>query len=639
MKTRLVNYLSLCCLLVLLAGCGKVPQAITPEAIATLSGSPTVNSAIQPTTVPPTAPTSLSEATLFTSDMASFREKLQNLPIDQFFELSYRELLLRDPEAVVEAGLTAIYPLALVELTDISDTYLRETYAMQQVILDLLRTYDRSTLDPMNGVTYDVFAWYLEDQLAGQEFIYHDYPVTMLTTNSIPMRLVQFFSDIHPLANQQDVEDYITRLGLIDTKLQQLQEGLELRKEAGIVPPRFVLQAALPDMRSLISTPALSTPFYRTLETKLSQVPGMEAGEQQAYLDSTARLIEEEIQPAYRTLIEYIEELAANAPTTDGVWQFPQGEAYYNYTLRHHTTTELTADQIHEIGYQELERVHAEMRIIFDQLGYPQEESLTQLYRRAIQDGGSVAGDQVLQVYTELIEGANQRLDEIIDLRPRLNVIVVGDQYGGFYVPGAYDGSRPGMFYANVSGASEPYYAMPSLAYHEAVPGHHLQIALAQELTLPALRHGLFFTAYAEGWALYAERLAQELGWYTENPYGDLGRLQYEAFRAARLVVDTGIHAKGWTFNQAYQFMEESVGFDPSVINLQHQVARYIAWPGQATSYMIGYLKILELRQSAQEMLGDRFDLVDFHHTILTSGSVPLSVLEDIVQEYISSKR
>jgi len=245
----------------------------------------------------------------------------------------------------------------------------------------------------------------------------------------------------------------------------------------------------------------------------------------------------------------------------------------------------------------------------------------------------------VLETYTEIIARAEQNLDAAFDIRPKTRVIVVGDDFGGFYIPGAIDGSRPGAFYAAVGGKGEDYYGMPTLAYHEAIPGHHFQIALAQETDLPGFRRGVSFTGYTEGWALYAEQLAWELGWYADDPYGNLGRLQGEAFRAARLVVDTGIHAQGWDFDRALDFFVENVGYEAGdIVNPEHQIARYVVWPGQSTAYKIGMIKILQLRQKTMDALGDQFDLQEFHQVVLSNGPVPLEILERLVDQYIAQK-
>jgi uncharacterized protein (DUF885 family) len=276
------------------------------------------------------------------------------------------------------------------------------------------------------------------------------------------------------------------------------------------------------------------------------------------------------------------------------------------------------------------------MREIFTGLGYPEGESIYQSYQRAAIDGGIIPGDEMVALHEAIIEEANQKLVAAFEIIPTEPVVVIGGPIGGFYTPGSIDGSRPGAFYAEVSSGGSPYFNLPSLTYHEAIPGHHLQISLAHEMNLPLFRNFLNFNAYTEGWAVYAEKLAWELGWYQDDPYGNLGRLQFEAFRAARLVVDTGIHAKGWTFNHAVVFYMDNAGFDRQFA--EGQIARYIVFPGQSTGYMIGMLKILELRQMAMEQLGDQFDLKEIHTVILQNGSLPLDVLEGIVQDYITAK-
>jgi uncharacterized protein (DUF885 family) len=299
----------------------------------------------------------------------------------------------------------------------------------------------------------------------------------------------------------------------------------------------------------------------------------------------------------------------------------------------------MTANEIHQLGLQELERIHTDMRDIFNELGYPEDKSLAELFDRVEKEGGSVPANQVLETYTNLIEQADKKLDPIFDIGPEAEVIVIASPIKGMYVSAAFDGSRPGTFHAGPSNSREAWYAMPTLAYHEAIPGHHFQIAIAQEMDLPTFRNHMEFTGYAEGWALYAEQLAFELGWYEDDPYGNLGRLQAEAFRAARLVIDTGIHAEGWTFDQALEYMIENVGFEPGdSVDPEIQIARYIVWPGQATTYKIGMLKILELRQKAIDQLGDKFDLKEFHSLVLGNGSMPLEILERVVDNYIETQ-
>jgi uncharacterized protein (DUF885 family) len=275
------------------------------------------------------------------------------------------------------------------------------------------------------------------------------------------------------------------------------------------------------------------------------------------------------------------------------------------------------------------------MRAVFDELGYPQDAGLPVLIGRVVQDSGTLYGDDVAAGYEAIIAAAGEKVGLAFDLRPTAEVVVQAGPAGDYYNPPAVDGSRPGVFYARVTGSTERF-AMPTLAYHETIPGHHYQIAIAQELPLPLLRKDLGFMAYTEGWALYAEQLAYEIGLYQDDPYGNIGRLQAEAFRAARLVVDTGLHAKKWSYDRAVEFMIENTGLPRDMV--ETEVARYIVWPGQATAYKIGMLKILELRQRAMDALGDRFDLKAFHNIVLSNGSLPLGILDRVVDDWIAAQ-
>lgn len=632
----------------LLAGCGKtvIPSAL-PTAIGTLEEvvpiAMTPTKCILATATPAWIPVETTlKATLTienlviqvdTDSVTLTLVRPANPEFDAFLETSWREIMLRSPELVLEVGLEEIYGVQEARLDDISDEYRRETYQVIARVLDELHSYERASLSPSQQLSYNVYAWYLEDHLTGREFMYYDYPATYFPSTAVHEQIILFFTDIHPLTNMQDVRDYLTRLGLVQTKIDQLIDGIERRTAAGIIPPRFASQWALyGSLGSLPYTNPRQTPFYTNLADKLSDLPGLNQPERESLLAEAEAIIRASVLPAYQELAQVVAHLSAIGSEQDGLWQFPGGDAYYEYLLHHHTTTRLSAAEIHQLGLQELEKIHSQMRVAFDALGYPQDESLVQLFNRAARDGGHVSGNQVLETYEELISQAEARLDQAFDLRPRARVIVVADQYGGFYIPGSIDGSRSGAFYAQVGGAGEDYYSMPTLAYHEAIPGHHLQIALAQELDLPSFRNGVIFTAYAEGWALYAEQLAWELGWYQGDPYGDLGRLQAQAFRAARLVVDTGLHADGWTFDQAQLFFTENTGYEVGdSVNPQHQIARYIVMPGQATAYYVGFLKILELRQRIQSALGDQFDLKAFHRLILADGSLPLEILDQLV--------
>ena len=587
------------------------------------SRSPTYQSPILPQ---PASPTYLP----FTTPSAS----PSGLDFDTFVEASYLSLLKRDPETVLKLGLAHVYHVPTDQLTDISDEYIRQTQLLELDVLNILRQYERSSLTSDQQLTYDIYSWYLSDRVSSHLFMYNDYPVNP-TVFSVHLDLLQFFTDLRPVTSLQEAQDYVTCLSQIKTKFAQLVDGLKKREANGVVLPRFLIQWILGDINRIAKSTAHSIPYYTALETRLDQLTNISQSDKQTLLASAEDAISSSVIPAYQSLAEYFEKLQIIATDVAGVWKFPNGEAYYTYALKHYTTTDLTAGQIHETGLQALELIHAEMRNLFAHLGYPQDESLPQLFARVAQDSGTLTGDGILQGYENIIAAVDQKLGDAFDLRPAIGVIVVGDPIGGYYIAPAVDGSRPGIFYAADSGI-QPKFSMPTLAYHEAIPGHHFQIAIAQQLDLPTFRKWSEFTAYVEGWALYAEHLVGELGFYKNDPYGDLGRLQAEAFRAARLVVDTGLHTQRWTFDQAVDFMVENTGMPEHM--LQGEVSRYISLPGQATAYYIGYTKIMQLRQLVMNEMGDQFSLKEFHNLLLGSGAMPLDALEQVVNTYIQSR-
>lgn len=562
-------------------------------------------------------------------------DNLEDLDLNEFFDASFELILRRDPEGITSLGLADFFGLRNDQLTDISPAYIQQNYEIYAEILALLKTYDREILTANEQVSYDVYAWYLNDLVRQGEFMLYEYPLSHFFVTSVPYQTLDLFTELHPITDIQDVEDYIARLSQIDKKFDRLIEGLKLRSRAGIVVPQFSLRQALASVAEIANSPAEFTPFYRTLREKMGPISGIDLDLQEEYLKIAKTEIEFSVIPAYQKLAEYLTEIEKDAPTEIGVSQYENGEEYYAYVLHHFTTTDLTPDEVHELGYLELARVQAEMREIFNALGYPKDESLTQSFNRVASESGSLRGNQILARYDEILNEAEAGLDIAFDIQPRAKLVVIGGPSGGYYISPALDGSRPGAFYAATTG-TESIYKMATLAYHEGLPGHHFQIALAGEADLPLFRNVVSFLGYVEGWALYAENLAEELGWYRDDPYGNLGRLQFEAWRAARLVVDTGIHTKGWSYSQAADFLVENTGLNAGHMN--YEVGRYAVWPGQATSYLVGMLKILELRQKAMDELGDQFDLKEFHNVVLSNGAMPLEILEQVVEDYIQEK-
>jgi uncharacterized protein (DUF885 family) len=577
----------------------------------------------EPPPPPPPPPSSIVD---------DFAADLQGLTLEDFYSFSIETLVRRSPETIIWRSLEDVYPLASASLNNLSNSYQRDTYAMYQAALDALRTYDRSVLDAAAQLDYDIYEWYLQDVADGLPFIYNDFVATF-GIFGVPRSTQQFFTEVHPLESLQDAEDYVTRLGLVETKFRQLSDHILRQRQSGVVEPALTLQVSMNQVSSLLDMAPEQNPYYTEIANRVGDIPGITEAQASSLRDRALAAVRGSVSIGYRALLNTMQDVASSAPAQIGVGQYPNGSQYYSYVLRHHTTTDLTPAEIHQLGLDELARIHAEMRVIFDGLGYPQNENLQQLFARVASDGGIIPAANVKSTYEAIIDLAEQNTPAAFDVFPSSDVIVIGDPAGGgYYIGPSSDGTRPGAFYAGTS-SNQPWFSMRSLAYHEAIPGHHTQIAIALDQDLPIIRKIPRSTGFIEGWALYAERLAWELGWH-DDPYSDLGRLQYEALRAARLVMDTGIHDLGWTFDQAVQFNQDNVGatFGAS----QGAAARYSVWPGQATAYMVGMLQILDERQRAMDALGPQFDLQAFHGALLTNGSVPLAFLDDIVDRYIA---
>jgi len=443
---------------VLLAGCQPAP----PPAPTATSAPPTaviVMATPTPVPLPPVAvtPTAAPVAASATppataqAALSPLAAGLEGLGADAFFDESYKRLLLRNPEYITTLGLTRLFGIGNDRLTDLSDGYQRETQGLERAILELLRRYDRAKLTPAQRLTAEVYDWYLDDRVRGQAFAYDDYPLNP-TVFSVHNDLLQFFTDIHPVRTAQEGRDYVTRLSQVKTKYEQVIAGLQQREQAGVVLPRFLIPVVLGDLRPIAQASPTGTPFYTAFAGKVNALSGLGDAEKQALLADAEKQIAASVIPAYKLLVAYLERQQAVATNDAGIWKLPDGAAYYAYLLRHHTTTNLTADQIHELGKSELQRIHAEMRQTFGTLGYDTTQGLPALYNRLAQDGGLVSGAQIVSTYEQLIRGAEERLSVVFDQKPRAKVIVIGGPTGGYYTPPAVDGSRPGAFYAQATG-------------------------------------------------------------------------------------------------------------------------------------------------------------------------------------------
>jgi uncharacterized protein (DUF885 family) len=418
-----------------------------------------------------------------------------------------------------------------------------------------------------------------------------------------------------------------------------------MREREGILPPKFVIHRVLKEMRNFTSVPVRDNILFTALREKMAET-NIKQTESVEISNLAAQEIEATVYPTYQRLIRYCEELEPKLTNDDGVWKLPEGNSYYAYLLRSHTTTDLEPGEVHELGLREVARIEGEMQKILNKQGHNGKSIANQMSElgqdpRFRYPNSDEAREQVLKDYQQIIDQADQNLDDLFDVRPKVGVGVERmpafkeeTTPEAYYMPPALGGSRKGVFYINLRNLNEiRKFAMQTLAYHEAIPGHHFQLALALELQgVPTFRKVIPFTAYIEGWALYAEKLAYEQGFFVD-PYSQLGYLESELFRAVRLVVDTGIHDQRWTREQAIAYMESHIG-QPTE-SIVTEIERYIVMPAQACAYKIGELKLLELREKVKTALGDKFDLKAFHNIVLQDGSMPLSILEDRIEAYI----
>ena len=555
-----------------------------------------------------------------------------DLSVGAFLSEASGVLVIRYPETVTSLGLGDLIGIGDGDLMPLTVAYRNETQALEAAVVDRLATYDLDAASEADRLSADVYGRFLESSVAGHPFADREYTVSPSLT-SYPQSLERFLTTTHPIATERNALDYLQRLSQIETRYAELIDGLERSAAIGAVPPRFLVEATVGILRDMASVSPTTCPLYATFEERLAAVTSISETRKAELLSQAETLIGTSVLPAYERLADYVTDLAGRAPYEDGVWKMEDGDAYYAYLLNYYTTTDLAADEIHEIGLAEVDRIQAEIRDVATSLGYDTSLSMAEIFARARDESGSVTGEETVTACEEIVERIEGRVASVFHRFPNQGLEVVAGDASAFYSPGSLDGTRPGLFYAP-AGIETARYRLPTLVHHEAIPGHHFQISFAHEVDIPLYRAGLSFTAYAEGWALYAERLAWELGAYDDDPYGNLGRLQDELFRASRLVVDTGIHAKRWTFQQAVDSMVESTGL--ALEYVQGQISRYILLPGQATAYKIGMLKFIELRERAEAQLEERFDLADFHDVVLREGSVPLDVLEELVDAYIA---
>ncbi len=534
---------------------------------------------------------------------------------------------------------------------DLSEAFQSREHAHNQSDLAALRQLDPTRLDAQTRLSYRLMQQQLQEAIEDYRWRHHDYPVNQLF--GVHSGTPAFLINQHSIADVDEAKAYIARVNGVRERIDQLLDQLRIREKKGIVPPDFVLPQVLRDSRNLLQGEPFddsgeASALLRDFSDKLARLD-IETDERSSLLRQLEQALLEELHPAYLDLIAYVEALQLKTNSDAGVWKLPDGEAFYSNRLRRSTTTQLTADEIHEIGLAEVKRIHDEMRGIAAKTGF--EGNLRDFMRFMREDpqfyypNTEQGREQYLTRARVVLDEMESRLDEVFITRPRdplevkrVEAFREKSAAKAFYQQPAPDGSRPGLYYANLYDMRiMPTYQLEALAYHEGLPGHHMQIAIKQELAgIPKFRRFGGVTAYSEGWALYAELIPKEMGLYPD-PYSDFGRLAMELWRAVRLVVDTGMHAKRWTREQCIDFY---VANTPNVRDdAVKMVERHAVLPGQATAYKIGMLKILELREKARAVLGEDFDIREFHEAVLKNGALPLNVLEEEINRYIAVSR
>ena len=585
-----------------------------------------------------------SAAPTFTPEQIAAESKRAN----QFFDKCFDEFLVHHPQAAARLGIKSNYD----KWDDISDAQAAADLAVELTnVATLKRDFDFNALDPQTQLSYKLFEREAERDAEGFRFRFDNYASSQM--RGVHSEAPTFLINIHKVDNVNDAEAYVARLNGVPKLFDQLLVNLQTRADKGIIPPKFVFPLVLDACHKVIQgepfdSKGTTSPLLEDFSKKVSALKDLDPVTRDRLLAEARKALLDSFKPSYEKLIAYLQELEKRATDDAGVWKFPDGAAFYEYALRRTTTTNLTADQIHELGLKEVARIQDEMTKIKQKVGF--NGDLQAFFKFMREDPQFYLPDteagrsKYLGRAVEIIDTMKKRLDDLFVTKPKADIVVKAvekfrEKSAGkaFYQQPAPDGSRPGMFYVNLRNMHDnPTYQLESLAYHEGIPGHHMQIAIAQELAgIPKFRKfGLGYSAYTEGWGLYSELTPKEIGFY-QDPYSDFGRLALELWRAGRLVVDTGIHAKHWTREQAIKYLVENT--PNSEGDCVDSINRYIVMPSQATAYKIGMVKILELRQKAKAQLGSKFDIRQFHEVLLTNAMVPLDILEELVDRWIKS--
>jgi uncharacterized protein (DUF885 family) len=574
---------------------------------------------------------------------------LRPFNIDHFFERAYISFLWNDPENLTSTGVLDPYFITGHQqlLSFQSPQRSQELAELGRKNLRLLQGYNRASLAQGQQVSYDIFEWFLQTGVAGEPFLFHDYPITHLS--GAHLELPQFMQYAHPMASRKDAANYNLRLGQVGEKFGHVVDALAYRNTKGIVAPTFILQKAIAQCDAFVSTAPEENVLYTSFAKRLATLAEIEPAVQAQLLAECKTHIIEVVYPAYKRLSGYLLQLEQESMAIAGTWHLPNGDAYYRFCLLQNTTLPLDPEQLYALGKLEMARIEGEMRIVANLMGYGANTDMTNvLHQLSAQKQPRFTTDALgrkacLQHFEKTIDAITPKLSNHFAHLPHapLEVHEVPQNRANaamlaFYLPPKGNPLGPGRLFVNTHKADQmtPNSAT-TYAYHEGLPGHHLQKAMQLELEdVPQFRKFLPFEAFTEGWAMYAEELGHEIS-TTENPLDRLALLQSDLFRTARMITDVGIHHKKWQRDQAIRFMQQHAGLSPEEAELE--VDRYIIWPGQGCAYKIGKMKFLELRDKVRAAKGKNYDPKVFHHLLIGQGAMPLQVLENRVNSSLKN--
>jgi len=555
--------------------------------------------------------------------------------LDLLFAQEWERGLREHPEEATALGDTRYND----RWTDESPPAIEARAAADRAALARLRQIDRAVLATDQQLNYDIFLWQLQQKVERQRFAEYLRPID----HKNGVQLADGVVEITPFRSALDYRHYLQRLAALPAVIDQEIALMRRGAADGNTPPRVLMQRVPAQVEQQIVDDPARSPFYRPFLAPASEVP---AAERDALRAEAGAIIRTRLVPAFRTLLAYLrDDYLPRTRVSVAASGLPDGAAYYQFLVRDQTTTDLSVDQIHQIGLDEVARLHQAIVAVKDEVGFRGSLGEFFTYLRTDPKFFFKTPEDLLRAYRAMAKRIDPELVRVFRVQPRLPygvrpipAVAAPDTTTAYYQPGAADGSRPGYYYVNLyKPETRPSWEMMPLTLHEAVPGHHFQFARALELPdAPMFRKTAYFIGYSEGWGLYAERLGYDMGLY-DDPYDRLGQLNYEMWRAVRLVVDTGLHAKNWSREQAIAYFKENAA--KTELDIVNEVDRYIGDPGQALGYKIGQMKILELRERARLALGSAFDLRDFDDEVLSTGSVPLTALEAHIDQWIRERR